>query len=507
VNLATAPERPRPADYGARGSVAPTWRSEGALAWFLGAVFLVLGGNAVVSSRLFADTYYDLYDGRYIISHGIPDRNVATVVSRGAAWVDQQWLAHVVFYGAWSVGGYPAVALLSAVLVTGGFAVLALLMLHRGVPPPRMFAWTLLAFAVCLGNTVVRAQSFGYLFFALTLWFMVTDDDAPRLRRRTWLVVPVLVVWANAHGSVLLGAGLVTGYSLYQILRAGKRRDKKAIAAYLALGLCAAGSIACTPDGLAVLGYYRDLIDNPVLAKYVMEWARPSVAYPLSWAFFAVLALIAISVAVAWRGGAAPDPLLAVVALALLCAALAAVRNQAWFGLGGTLLAADSLARSGPAQVSAFGPRFRQAVAGTLGAFAAACLLYLAVTPQQVFTTGVPVRALDVAASMAAKNPRVKIIGDDWSSTAMLWLHPGMLGRVGFDIQEELYNGTELTAYFDFLLVDGAHWQRVTSGFDVIVVSRLKYPVLSAALEKLPGWRVAYSDRAGLVLIRRHGIG
>src|SRR5262249_36772247 len=110
-------------------------------------------------------------------------------------------------------------------------AALALRMLRRGVPPPRVFAWTLAAFAVCMGNTGIRAQSFAYPCLALTLWLILADGRAPRPRARTWLLIPVLVLWANTHGSVLLGAALVALYAGYRAARARARRGGGAGAA------------------------------------------------------------------------------------------------------------------------------------------------------------------------------------------------------------------------------------------------------------------------------------
>src|SRR5579859_289449 len=130
--------------------------------WLVALVALSLLVNLMYSRYLFADSYYDLYAGRYIVQHGIPRHNVVTVASHGGRWIDQQWLAHVIYYGAWVAGGYPAVAVLCALLVTSGFAVLGMVMLGRGVPPTRTFIWTAGAIIVWLGNIVIRAQSFAY---------------------------------------------------------------------------------------------------------------------------------------------------------------------------------------------------------------------------------------------------------------------------------------------------------------------------------------------------------
>lgn len=99
------------------------------------AASLVLALTVASSRYLWGDTYYDLYAGRYIVAHGIPQRNVITVAASGAQWIDQQWLAHLIYYGAWAAGGYPALAAVSASLVTIGFGVLAFSMMGLGVPP------------------------------------------------------------------------------------------------------------------------------------------------------------------------------------------------------------------------------------------------------------------------------------------------------------------------------------------------------------------------------------
>jgi len=500
MSLAAAPGRvSRTAGNWREGPAA--W-PPGTRSWYAAAVSLIFAVNLLSSRYLWGDTYYDLYAGRYIVQHGIPHRNVVTVASHGALWVDQQWLAHVLYYGAWAVGGYPLVATLSALMVTSGFAVLALMMLRRGIPATRMFAWTLAAFAVCLGSTWIEAQSFAYLLFALTLWLILADDGAPRLRARTWLVIPVLVVWANTHGSVLLGSALVVLYAGYRAARALARGDSGELPACLGLAAAAAAAVLCTPYGTGVISYYARFAGNAMLANDAAQWAPPSPLSPLSWAFFALVVATITAMWVAWRRRTRPDPLLAALALILLALALTAVRNQPWFAFGASLLAADTLARANASGVSALSRAFRQGTAGTLAGLAALSLVVLAMTPVHTFESLVPVRALGVAAA-AGRSPGVRVLGDDWSGTALLWLHPGIIGRVGYDARFEQYPARQLGAFFSFLEARAPGWQRVLRGYRVVVVSRLEHPALARALARLPGWRVAYQDRAGLVLARQ----
>src|SRR5262249_17487628 len=75
-----------------------------------------------------------------------------------------------------------------------------------------------------------------------------------------------------------------------------------------------------------------------------------------------------------------------------------------------------------------------------LTALALASLVVLAATPDRHFEGLIPRRSIDVAAALAARNPALRVLGDDWSGTPMLWLHPAMSGRVGFDVRLEQYS-------------------------------------------------------------------
>jgi hypothetical protein len=63
----------------------------------------------------------------------------------------------------------------------------------------------------------VRTQSFAYPLFAAFLLLLLDDARAPG--RRVLLALPLLVLWANIHGSVVLGAALTALYGLLLIRR------------------------------------------------------------------------------------------------------------------------------------------------------------------------------------------------------------------------------------------------------------------------------------------------
>lgn len=487
--------------------VRPDVRSADARYWLLALASLAFAASAMFGRYLFWDTFYDLYAGRYIVRHGIPRTNVVTVAAAGARWVDQQWLAHVLYYGAWAADGYRPVAAASGVAITVGFVLLAGLMVRRGVPGLRAFEWTAAGFAVCFGSLIIRAESFAFPLFALTLWLLAEDDRSPRPRRATWLLIPLLVVWVNTHGSALLGAGIVGLYAAWRVARAAAGRDGRAAVGYAVLGLAAGASLLCTPYGGAIIADDLSFVGNGVLARNIVEWGPQRLSSPVSWTFFAMTAATAIAVAIAWRRGTRPHPGLGCLTLILFALALVAMRNQVWFGMGASLLAADTLARSGRGRSPAVGRALAKVAVSALGLLALASAVTLAATPDRQFYSEAPVRAIDAAAAIAARHPAVTVLGDEASGSALLWLHPALFGRVGFDWRLDQYSAAQLTSYFAFLQVRGPSWQRVMRAYDIVVVSRTQDPRLSSALAGLAAarpasWRIAYRDQDGLVLAR-----
>ena len=475
------------------------WRSSYQLAWLLAVASVAFFATAQYCRQLYADTYFDLYAGRYIAEHGIPERNVVTVMAHGQPWIDQQWLAQLMFYRAWQLGGYAAVTVLSLILVSAGFALLGALMLRRGVSPISMSAWTLAALAVSYGYATPRAQSFGYLFVPLVLWLVLADDGRQSPRRLTWLSFPLLVVWANVHGSVLIGAGFVGVHAAGRGWRALHDRDWRGLASYLLLGAGAAVAPLCTPYGVDVARYYRSLIGNPVLSS-IGEWAPSNPAASYTWAFFAVASAVVTAAVVGWRRGTRPQPELAIFAVLTLVLALLAFRNTPWFGFAGCLLAAEMLAgRSGRWSPAA---SFRWMLAVTLAATAMVSATGLARAPASQYEALIPRRAIDVTAHLAGRQLGVPVLADQWGAVGLLWLHPESLGRVAFDVRDEEYSQPELTSLVDFMSGTGPRWQRLLRGYDLVVVSRRWHPRLADEMARSGGWRVIYTDTSGVVLER-----
>ena len=459
------------------------------VAWPFAMGLFSLFALGLFGQRLAApDSYLDLYAGRYIAAHGIPHTEAITTAASGHAWVDQQWLAQILYYLTWRVGGYPAFILLSELLIAGAFALQMRTLLHRQVPARRALGWTTVALLACMTNTVPRAQSFAFPLFVGVLGALVIDAQAPRWNRRLLLIVPALALWANLHGSVLLGAGMVVLYGGVRAIIASRGRDRDSALGYGGLAALASLSPLATPYGWSMVGYYRSVLTNSTLTRTVSEWKPPAWSDHVSYGYFVVLALVTLTVLVTAVGRRRLPPLLpALVTVATLAMSLRAVRNDIWFLLAGTTLAAMMWHRTGPRRRSRLLVPF-----GVFSIILASFSVFVTATTSHV-DSGVSKPVLAATDRALAEHPGAAVIGDEEPTSLLLWLHPDTAGRVAFDIRFEQYSPHQLSQFVGFVTGQPGS-ARFAARYGIALLSVKDRPAAVKMLRKDPQWVVLEED-------------
>lgn len=470
--------------------------------WALAAAAVTLTIQAFISRYLFWDSYFGLVAGRYIAVNGIPTTEVLTTAGR-PEWIDQQWLAHWLFHASWSLGGYAATAFLTAGAVAIAQGLLAALMIHRGVPGPRAFMWSLVALMVALGSTVVRAQSLVLPLAVVLLWAILDDSRRPAFRKRFLLIVPLLAVWSNLHGSVLLGVGSAVAYAAIRAAVAARGRESRSALLYGVTAALSAAALLVTPYGLQSFDYYRSLLANSAVHRFILEWSAPQLGNPFSLAFFAVLSITILFVGYALARGYRPPLVLLAATAGLGLLALTGVRYGIWFGMVAVVLDADVLAHTRPAPAP-FATSFLRAGAAVLLVVTVIATAVLLTTSQDEFERDLPHEAMAAVSDYAAANPSTHILTDELAS-ALLWRHPELAGRVGFDTRLEQYPEDRLVAWFEFLNGVPPGWPAAAEGYDVVLVSGLEHPDLVTRLTSLPGWSALHVEPNGATFVRMLG--
>ena len=157
--------------------------------------------------------------------------------------------------------------MLRAGLVAFTTGVLVAIARERGASPRTAAILALAAFALAAPALALRPQLFGIALFAVLLWLIAVRARSPRL----YLLAPVVVaLWANLHGSFVLGPALL-GYAWLSDV-AAKRPAR------VSLWILVAGTLATlvNPYLAGAWVYAANIGVNPAIAGQVSEWQRTS---------------------------------------------------------------------------------------------------------------------------------------------------------------------------------------------------------------------------------------
>lgn len=412
----------------------------------LGAAAFALWGSRALTT----DGWLSLAAGREIVRHGLPSHDHWTVLAQGRSWVDQQWLAQLALYAVHAVGGAGLLVVVNGLLSVGSFVAAMVLAARRGA------SWGSVAIVAGVGllpyfatANAVRSQSLVYPLILAVLIGTTGRGFGPR--RIAWLL-GILVLWANLHGSVLLGAALVVGRALTELARPPRR----AAAAVATVGAVAA--VFVSPYAAGLPGYYRATALNGTFGKYLAQWAPTKLSAPSVPVFLLVLGIV-------WLNGRSGrgTQLERGVLLAAALVGLLAVRNWPWLVLAATMLLPSFL--DGGRPVAPPSPAGR-AVVALVGAFLiVAALIAGAAGFDKALRKDYPEQAAAAAASGdLAGHLFVTTRLADW----LLWERPELAGRIEADARYELLRSHELedTVLFRY----GSGMKRFTSRDRIFVL-------------------------------------
>lgn len=466
----------------------------------VGALGLCLPAWHVVTALL-SDSYMTLYAGRWIAQHGIPHHEVFTLGAQGRPWVDQQWLAELIDYETWRAGSYALLGVVNGLVIAAAYAGLAAICLRRGASAVITLACCAVAMVVALPGMFIRAQDLALPLFVIGLALCLTDAEQEQPRLWIILVVPLLILWANLHGSVLLGAGLIALYLLSRGASMASRGDRSAARRYWVLAALAAATPLATPYGLHIASYYRDLIGNPGVAAAAPENRPPTLAGPQSLSFFILLGLTAVGIIASRLKHHRVSPPLVVAVLITAAATIAASRNAVWFAMVFAVLAASSARDWLPAEPPTRG--FIVAMTAAAGAIAAIGVSLLVAPNGGGYEKYTPLTAISAAATYAEAHPGTHILGDNAASSALLWHDPQLDGRVGYDARLERYSTHSLDSWIAYQAAEGPEWRATTRGFQLLIGSTKYNPALVHRLVSAPAITPLAHDERGIAVVNQ----
>jgi len=220
------------------------------------------------------DTLMHITVGNWIFDHrAVPSVDSFSYSVLGKSWVDHEWLAQLLMYLAVRLDGLAGLRLMMAALVGLTFAIEMQFLIRRVQPIYALF-FCALTCACLMGHLLARPHLFTWpiiMFWFATLFTSVEGGRS----KPPYLLSIMMVLWANLHGSFILGLATIPFFALEALLAAHKELRLQIAKQWLIfLILCASLSLL-TPYGFDGLAFGAILITSDYISR-IVEWAPTS---------------------------------------------------------------------------------------------------------------------------------------------------------------------------------------------------------------------------------------
>jgi hypothetical protein len=439
----------------------------------IGAILALISTTTTIG----ADTMWLVALGDAIVRDGGIPIGVPFAAADSSEWANVPVLGELLFASVHGLGtlGLPALQILADAALLACLVIGARRLGARDVPTATVLAITAMGILSSLG--VVRAQILSLVPFALLLLLLRSEHENPS--HRIWLLVPLVGLWGNLHGGVLVGVAVAGCYLAFSRLRIQP-------VATVATGVGMLTVLWLTPAHVHTAKYYLGALNNEAARRGTELWATPRLDRPLDLLMVAA-ALVLIALALTVR-----RPIWEYVALAGLAIATAdAARHGVWLVMFAAAPAALGLTshvrlpvQRDPGPVAR--PRPVVIVAVAAAATSAIVLSSRAATFEEDGPVIAAVKASAGQQVVLAPEPLAEALA---ASGVRVWMSNPI----------DAFSTRDQAAYLDFLAGDGSAADRAFTASDVVVV---RADSGSAFLAREAGFAVSQTV-AGYHLMRR----
>ncbi|MBR0699546.1 hypothetical protein JQ599_06520 [Bradyrhizobium diazoefficiens] len=469
-------------------SAVQPFSARAALPWAVGlCVYAML---LVAGPRLLADpdSYSHIEVGRWIIAHGaLPASDPFSFSMRGAPWITFEWLSEVIYAGIYALAGWPGVVAIAAAAIALAFGLFTSFLL-RELSPTLTLLMVMAAVVLLAPHMLARPHVF--VLPVMVTWAAALVRCMDRAGPPPYWALPLLVLWTNLHGSVVLALGLIGPAVLEALLREARSEWPRVLLRWLPFTALAVAASCLTPHGPEPLLMPLTTLGLGSALAWIAEWRPQDFSHIGGFELLLLGSIFALS-----RGITLPV-VRALVVIGLLHFALAQIRNADLLAMLAPLYLAAPLGRKfgGPAEDDAAVVSRGLSLAG-LGVLIAMSGVALArdVRP----APSVAPQAAIAKADLAKAGP----VLNDYSFGGYL-IFSGIPTFI--DGRGELYGGSFINRYNRALaLVDLVDFLKLLDEYKIGATLLAPSTPAVAMLDRLPEWQRVYSDDVAVVHKRR----
>jgi hypothetical protein len=461
-------------------------------------VLFFAGGHSLYSD---SDTGWHIRAGEsMIVMRQIPTTDPYSFTRAGRPWLAWEWLSDLAFGAAHRAAGLRGVELLSALAIALAVAGSVALALQLGANFFAAADGAALLMVVTSVHWLARPHIFGWLF---ALAFLAVAELHRPGKRMLWILPVLSVLWANMHGSFLLGPAILL---IYAVGRTARFRD------YSLVALLSLVASFVNPYGWQLHEHIFRYLRDDYIMDHIGEFRSFDFhAHGAIWMEIFLLIAVGGGLLAARR----KDWPVALLSLVLLHQGLFAARHLPLAALLLVPLAISRLSWEADcaglsAQFMAYSERLRatdRRIVGAVPAMAAVALAALAIAPAAAEQRGFDPKTFPVqAAGYFAGQSNAQVFAtrlfttDQWGGY-LIYRFDGRL-KVFIDGRSDFYGQDFLTRYGTVRDV-GPGWDRVLDADHVTHVMIGPEEALAQVLRLSPQWSVVRTDHVAMIFERR----
>jgi hypothetical protein len=245
---------------------------------FLAIASALCVGWALAMPMRYGDLGWQRWIGHVILTtHQIPTHlGAETFTAPGAPWIPQEWLFAVAVSLAGGGWGQTLFAILIGLCIAATIGLTAYRTWQRSQSALSLSMSVVLATMLLFPFDSLRAEYPAWFFLALSLAVIEAPFRGKWSVMARLLLLPLAVLWANIHASVILLPTILLLSSIAAIARARAFKPRGAFHLLLAIGTLACSWI--NPVGYRLTTYTLGMQGDSVATRYITEWRPPTLS-------------------------------------------------------------------------------------------------------------------------------------------------------------------------------------------------------------------------------------
>ena len=185
--------------------------------------------------------------GKWMLDHGlVPSTDIYSHSLVGQPWTAHEWLSECIFAAVYIVGGWTALVLTTGLALAATLALLLRFLLKR-TPPIYAIFFTALAYSALASHLLIRPHVLSWPL--LVLWVSSLINSSEKHISPPFYLLPLMVIWANLHGSFIFGLAIALPLGAQAIWVASASDRMRLLRHWVLFWLLSVGMCTLTPLG------------------------------------------------------------------------------------------------------------------------------------------------------------------------------------------------------------------------------------------------------------------